>query len=144
MSDQFPPFPSSPEPPSFGTSDPNDLSRPLREATFQQAAQRFFKKYADFNTRSSRSEFWWWILLAVIIGLVLSVLGRAAGFFMIIYYLWALATIVPSLALGARRLHDTGRSGWWQFLGLIPCVGTIFLIVWWASAPTVNGDKYNR
>jgi len=61
-------------------------------------------------------------------------LGRISGFFLPLYFL---AILVPFLAVTARRLHDTGKSGWWCILGLIPLVGTIWLIVLLAS----DGDR---
>ncbi|MCL2780748.1 MAG: DUF805 domain-containing protein [Actinomycetia bacterium] len=119
------------------------LSQPLRGASMGQAIQRFFKKYAVFTGRASRSEFWYWYLAGMIVSVVLSALDRVSIVFVIIALVWAVAIIVPELALSVRRLHDTGRSGWWLFLGLIPLVGAIILIVWWATAPRPQGDAYN-
>jgi uncharacterized membrane protein YhaH (DUF805 family) len=122
---------------------PVDIMQPLRGASFGDAVQRFFKKYAVFSGRASRSEFWYWALAAFIIGVILSALRSVSGVFWIIDILWNLAVLVPSFALGARRLHDTGKSGWWQLLAIIPVIGWIILIVWYATAPTPAGEKYN-
>ena len=141
MSAQYPPpFPTNP---NDGLYSPGNAGGALRGATFSQAIQRFFQKYADFNGRASRSEFWWWTLANLIVGAVFFGLSQAAGFFRIIEYIWDAAILVPTLALGARRLHDTGRSGWWQLLSIILCIGTIVLIVFWAMEPDRKGDKYN-
>jgi len=107
------------------------------------AFTRFWKKYATFTGRASRSEFWWVELVNFVITVVLDVLARGAGFFAVIGYLYGLAIIVPSLALGARRLHDIGKSGWWQLIAIIPIVGWIILIVWQATAPRPEGAKYD-
>jgi len=83
-------------------------------------------RYADFNGRASREEFWYFTLFNMIISFILSALS--AGILGMIY---SLAVLVPTLAIGARRLHDTNRSGWWQLLMLVPFIGVIVLIVFW-------------
>lgn len=92
------------------------------------------KKYAVFEGRARREEFWTYTLVNLIVSFVLHFI---AGFLGLIY---SLAVLVPSLAVGARRLHDTGRSGWWQLVGLIPLIGIIVLIVFWVqdSQPAAN------
>jgi len=90
--------------------------------TFVESIKTCFSKYADFNGRASRSEFWWWVLFVFVVSLVLSaVSGLVSGLF-------SLATILPGLAVGARRLHDTDRSGWLQLIALIPLIGWLVLI----------------
>jgi uncharacterized membrane protein YhaH (DUF805 family) len=88
-------------------------------------------KYVDFKGRAGKAEFWWFFLAQVI---VLVVTGAISD---ILYIIAALALFLPGLGVGARRLHDTGRSGWWLLLGLIPLIGLIVLIVFWVqnSAP---------
>jgi len=80
------------------------------------------KKYTVFAGRARREEFWLFALVSFVISFVLSFLGPLG-------FLYGLGVMVPSLALGARRLHDTGRSGWWQLIGIIPLVGVIVLII---------------
>lgn len=80
------------------------------------------KKYTVFTGRARRQEFWLFALVSFVISFVLSFIGPLG-------YLYSLAVLLPCLALGARRLHDTGRSGWWQLIGIIPLVGIIVLIV---------------
>jgi len=80
------------------------------------------KKYTVFTGRARREEFWLFALVSFVISFVLSFLGPLG-------ILYSLGVMVPSLAVGARRLHDTGRSGWWQLIGIIPLVGVIVLIV---------------
>ena len=95
--------------------------------TFAESVSTCLKKYVDFNGVASRSEFWWFMLFvfvaAVVLGWVSPLLANIFG----------LAMLLPELAVGARRLHDTGRSGWWQLLLLLPVIGLIVLIVFWVQ-----------
>ncbi|VXC25019.1 DUF805 domain-containing protein [Nocardioides sp. AX2bis] len=97
------------------------------------AVRHVLSNYATFSGRARRSEFWWWYLATLIAGVVLNIVDSALGTGGILAGIFALAIIVPQLAVGARRLHDTGRSGWLQLLGIIPIIGIILLIVWWAG-----------
>jgi uncharacterized membrane protein YhaH (DUF805 family) len=110
--------------------------------TFIESIKAVLTNYAGFTGRSARPEFWWFQLFGVIVSTVFNVLsgGNSSSFFGIVGTLAALALLVPSLAVGVRRLHDIGRSGWYLLLALIPLVGAIILIVWFARAgdPTDN------
>lgn len=100
---------------------------------------KVLKKYAEFNGRARRKEYWMFTLINVIIsfGIVFigvifgSISGNdfTGGAFGVIYFLYVLAVLIPGLAVTVRRLHDTGRSGWWFLIGLVPFVGTIILLV---------------
>ena len=85
-------------------------------------------KYAQFTGRARRSEYWYFVLFNILIGIGISLIDVFAGtaFLNIIY---SLAVLVPGLAVAVRRLHDTGRSGIWILIGLIPLIGVIVLIV---------------
>ncbi len=102
--------------------------------TFGESIKICFSKYADFNGRASRSEFWWWFLFIVLASMALSIASEMLS------ALFSLGTLLPTLAVGARRLHDTDRSGWLQLIWIIPVVGWIFLIVWGAQ----EGKEANR
>ena len=105
--------------------------------------KRFFKKYATFSGRASRSEYWWWTLVYVVVGIILNILinagsmttidgttaGPGAGIGTLLLVIWGLGTIVPSLALTVRRLHDSNKSGGLILLGLIPFAGAIIRFV---------------
>ncbi|MEU5288131.1 DUF805 domain-containing protein [Streptomyces sp. CA-278952] len=90
------------------------------------------KNYAGFSGRARRKEYWMFALFNFIIAVVLTVLGLAIDT-QIPYYLYLAAVLVPSLAVMVRRLHDTGRSGWWFFISFVPLVGAIILLVFLAS-----------
>ena len=98
------------------------------------------RKYADFNGRARRSEFWFFVLFSAIVSAVGGVLDAIFGLRSGSYGgtgpiqgLLQLALLVPSLAVGARRLHDIGRSGWWQLIGLVPVAGWIVLLIFFVQ-----------
>ena len=84
--------------------------------------------YANFNGRASRQEYWMFflfnIIFAIVVGFVDGFLGL--GF---LYLLYSVAVLIPSLAVGVRRLHDVNKSGWWLFISLIPIIGAIWLLI---------------
>jgi len=105
------------------------------------------KKYAVFDGRAHRTEFWMFALVNFIIGIILGILdgilgtpgASGLGF---LGGLYGLAVLVPSLAVAVRRLHDIGRSGWWLLVGLIPLIGFIVLIVWYAKEGDRSPNEY--
>lgn len=98
----------------------------------QQAVSSVLSQYATFTGRARRSEYWFWVLATIIATVAAAIIDAVLGA-QVVGLILALATIVPNLAVGARRLHDTGRSGWLQLIGIIPIVGWIILIVWFAE-----------
>ena len=80
-----------------------------------EAVVRGFRKYVDFGGRAARAEYWWFVLFLVIGGIVFSVIDRLIGSGSTLETLFFLATLLPALAVTARRLHDIGKTGWWQF-----------------------------
>ena len=100
----------------------------------QKAVKTCLTKYADFNGRAARPEFWWFVLAQFVVAFILNMVVPILG------GLFSLAMLVPSLAAGARRLHDIGKSGWLQLLGFIPIVGWIILI-YWAAQPGEPGSN---
>jgi uncharacterized membrane protein YhaH (DUF805 family) len=103
--------------------------------SFTEAIRSVLTQYVGFSGRARRSEYWYWVLFQIIVGIIFSLLDRAAfdrtsGIFSAILYL---ALFLPSLAVAIRRLHDTTRSGWWVLLALIPVVGTIILIIFYVQ-----------
>ena len=99
------------------------------------------KKYADFSGRARRKEFWMFVLINFVIVLILSALDMALGIGLL-SALYSLAVLVPSIAVGARRLHDTGRTGWWQLIGLIPFIGILVLIIFFVMDSNPGDNQY--
>ncbi|MDQ1295665.1 MAG: hypothetical protein QG608_3550 [Actinomycetota bacterium] len=99
-------------------------------------------KYADFSGRARRSEYWYFWLLSAPGSYALLLITEAIHL-SFIGYLVSFALFIPSLAVGVRRLHDTGRSGWWLLIVLIPLVGAIVLLVFFATDTSPAGDKYD-
>ena len=115
--------------------------------TFMESIQTVLQKYADFTGRARRSEYWWFVLAYSVVNFVISLIGSIAGGGVqtatsVISGIIGLGLIVPSLSVGARRLHDIGKSGWWQLLSLIPCVGGIILIIWCAKDSDPGDNMY--
>ncbi|WP_083528005.1 DUF805 domain-containing protein [Curtobacterium ammoniigenes] len=150
-----------------GSGGEPPLWAPWYGISFGGAIRRFFTKYARFDGRASRSEFWWWALASAIVSIVLEVLqsiGQASSqmttgsygqqqvavpsplyiIAAILLVIWGLGTIVPNLALLFRRLHDTGRSGWWWLIVLVPFVGWIILLVFELLPSRPDGARFDR
>jgi len=104
--------------------------------TFSESIQACFSKYANFNGRAKRSEYWWFALFIFLVSLGLGIVSD------IVSALFSLATLLPSLAVGARRLHDTKRSGWWQLLWLLPVIGWIVVIVFLVQEGSTEANEY--
>ena len=108
----------------------------LPKVSFPQAVKLGFKNYFKFSGRATRAEYWWWSLFIVLAGIVLAVVDTLTGTMGmfgdsgLLGFLFELATLIPSFALGARRLHDINRTGWWLLLWFVLVIGWIVLIVW--------------
>ena len=100
--------------------------------------------YADFDGRVRRQTYWMFVLVNVIISVVFAILTQIAGFFAIFSGLFTLAILVPSIALGVRRLHDIGKSGWWYLICFVPLIGSIWLIVLWATDSQPGANEYGE
>ena len=114
--------------------------------TFSESITSCMGKYATFSGRASRSEFWWFYLFTQIVNWGISVAtavtyGPNDPLINIIPGLISIVFILPSLAVGCRRLHDIGKSGWWMLLSLT-IIGIILLIVWWATDTKESGNKF--
>lgn len=113
-----------------------------------QAVSSVFSKYATFSGRARRSEYWWFVVFSIV------VLGIAAGidagtglafegsFVGPIYAVIALILVIPSIAVTFRRLHDTGRSGWWWLLSLLCGIGGIILFIFCLIAGNPGDNEY--
>ena len=144
-----------------GAGEP-PLWAPYYGAPFPVAVRRFFKKYATFSGRASRSEYWWWVLVAAVVGIIINIITAAGGSAgatvaangtgvpgpgatvgLVLAIIWGLATIVPSLALTVRRLHDVNLSGWLVLLGLVPFLGAIALLVLTILPSKPEGQRFD-
>jgi uncharacterized membrane protein YhaH (DUF805 family) len=95
---------------------------------FGVAVRTCLTQYAGFSGRARRSEYWWFALFSFLVYLVASLLDAGIGA-QVFGVIAALGLLLPTLAVGCRRLHDTGRSGWWWLIGLVPFAGGIVLLV---------------
>ena len=115
---------------------------------FRIAVIKCFMLYTIFSGRAKRAEFWWFFLFCMIVGLMGSVidaglgLDTAIGGNGVFTTLIQLATFLPSIAVGSRRLHDTNRSGWWQLLWIVVFIGWIPLIIWLASTSKNENNRF--
>ncbi len=106
--------------------------------TFQESIRVCLGKYADFDGRASRNEFWWFALFVTLVSAALSTLGDTPA------TIFLIAVLLPLLAAGARRLHDVDKSAWWLLFGLVPVGGLVVLTVLWAQPPTGDGEIPDR
>jgi uncharacterized membrane protein YhaH (DUF805 family) len=112
---------------------------------FVEAVKSAFSNYANFSGRAQRSALWFWILfiiLAVIVTEILDISIFGANTYFPLTILFSLATLLPYLAVGARRLHDIDRSGWWWLIAFIPIVGGIILIIWWCKPGQPGTNRF--
>ena len=113
--------------------------------TFTKSIEVCFNKFAIFSGRASRSEFWWFFLFGILGGIVAAIIDVMIFGYSIevtgpIGWIFTIIILLPSLAVGARRLHDTDKTGWWQLLW-ITIIGGIIVIIWQA---TMGEKKKNR
>lgn len=113
-----------------------------------EAYKRFLKNYANFNGRSTRSDYWYVFLANSIIGFVLGFIGGIIPILSVLTYvlsvIYSLAVLVPGIALVVRRLHDINKSGWFYFISFIPLVGTIILLVFLCTDSVNEDNKYGE
>jgi len=110
---------------------------------FQTAVRTCFQKYATISGRARRSEYWWFALFLLIGNGVLSLVDTILfGDANVLSAIFSLATVVPSICAGGRRLHDTGRSAWWLLLGLIPLIGFLVLLWWFVQKGTDGANEF--
>ena len=113
-----------------------------------------FRNYATFSGRASRPEFWYFYLFSVIIQILLFIALMVLAAcdapdsvgvpFMVLWTVWQLAMILPTLAVTIRRLHDTGRSGANVLLGFIPIVGPILMLIYLVAESDINSNRFGH
>lgn len=105
-------------------------------------------KYSDFSGRSRRKEYWYFILVSLLISIPLLIIDNMTGTFNaqvglgLLSGIFSLAILFPSVAVTVRRLHDTGRSGWWFLIAFVPIVGDIVLIVFMVLDSQPGANEY--
>jgi uncharacterized membrane protein YhaH (DUF805 family) len=116
--------------------------------SFVGAIRLGFQRYSDFNARSILAEYWWWLLFVVLTGIASTLIDMSIGTFCweaqegLLSVLFKLATLIPGLALGARRLHDINKSAWWLLMWLIVwLVIPMILLLVWAARRGDNGPN---
>ena len=123
--------------------------------SFGEAIKSFWSNYAAFKGRSRRSEYWFIQLFLILTNLAVAAIDLALmngdidrfianGGGGIVGLIWILVTIVPALAVLVRRLHDTGKSGWWALIGFIPLAGAIVLLVFTVLDSDAGENKYGE
>ncbi len=117
------------------------------QPTLENPLINYWKKvvlenYANFEGRARRAEFWWYVLAGICISIVLNILTAIASIFFVLSLIYGLGVLIPGIAVGIRRLHDTDKSGWWLLIGFIPLVGFIVLIVFFATEGTRESNQW--
>ncbi|MPW29769.1 DUF805 domain-containing protein [Agarivorans sp. B2Z047] len=108
------------------------------------------KKYLVFNGRARRKEYWMFVLINSIIGVILSFIDQVTGTVNlesglgVLGSIYTLAVLLPSLAVAVRRLHDTGRSGWWLFILFLPIIGVLVLLFFFLSDSKSEANAYGE
>lgn len=100
------------------------------------------QKYAVFGGRARRKEYWMFALINAIIGIILGLVEKRIGGPGVIGGVYSLAILIPAIAVSVRRLHDTGRSGWWLLISLVPLVGAIILLVFMVTDSTPGENQF--
>ncbi len=110
-------------------------------------AMRPLQKYADFAGRAPRAEYWWFYLFYFVVLIFAMIVDSLIGSHLILHYGFAsvlvwLGFLIPTLAAGVRRLHDTDRSGWWLLIAFVPLIGAIVLLVFFVSGGTAGPNRF--
>lgn len=107
---------------------------------FVDSVKTGFDNYVNFEGRATRSEYWWWVLFYYIVYFAAMALDFSLGLG-IVSLLASLAMLAPSLSVACRRLHDIGRSGWWQLL-VLTIIGIFVLLYWFVQKGDAGENKY--
>lgn len=122
--------------------------------TAVDAVKSAYRNYLTFSGRAIRSEYWWFMLFQIVVAIIIAVLegggsGQMGGGEMGYSYnagpigiVWSLVNLLPGIGLGIRRLHDLDKSGWWLLIALVPLIGAIVLIVWFATKGTTGPNRF--
>ncbi|MBI5624719.1 MAG: DUF805 domain-containing protein [Elusimicrobia bacterium] len=103
---------------------------------------KVLRMYAVFEGRARRKEYWMFVLVNVLLSICLAVVEAVLGTGSVLAWVYSLALLVPSIAVACRRLHDTGRSGWWQLIILVPLLGAVVLIYFLAQDGRTGDNEF--
>jgi uncharacterized membrane protein YhaH (DUF805 family) len=115
----------------------------------QEAVIVCFTKYVAFEGRATRPEYWWWFLFVLAVSVILQIAGSVAlgadsGAGGVLSGLFTLVVLLPGLAVGVRRLHDTDRSGWWLLFALVPVIGYLVLLYFMVQPGTPGPNRFGN
>ena len=110
--------------------------------TFGEAVKSGFEHYVKFDGRASRPAYWWWVLFVVLVSIAANIIGLALDGLSVISGIVGLALLLPNLSVSIRRLHDTGRTGWWILIGLVPLIGWIVLLIFYLQPSDPGENQY--
>jgi uncharacterized membrane protein YhaH (DUF805 family) len=128
---------------SVNTDGVNNVLEKAKQIQGMEFFIRAYQNYANFKGRDTRQQYWMFYLFYMIVTVILSIVDAIIGID-IFSTIFILGSLVPSIAIATRRLHDIGKSGWWQLIILIPLVGVIVLIVFLAKQGTYGENQYGE
>jgi uncharacterized membrane protein YhaH (DUF805 family) len=113
-----------------------------KSMSFIETIKFSYKNYAQFSGRASRSEYWYWVLFFWLGFIVLAISMERSSFFVLLYFTFIFSAIIPGIARAVRRLHDINKSGAFLFMGFIPLIGPVLLLVWFCTKSYSAPNKY--
>ena len=111
--------------------------------SFADAISTSLARYADFAGRSRRAEYWYFNLFVILAYIAIGMLsGVAPKFAALVAILAVFGLLIPSIAVNVRRLHDVDRSGWWIWIGIVPLLGAVLLLIWHCTPGTSGSNRF--
>lgn len=101
-----------------------------------------WKNYVNFQGRARRKAYWMFVLFNIIVAVVLGIIDNVIGTGGLLGGIYSLAVLLPGIALGVRRLHDIGKSGWWLLIALVPLIGFIVLLIFAVTDSQPGENQY--
>ncbi|HEC00668.1 MAG TPA: DUF805 domain-containing protein [Sphingomonadales bacterium] len=109
---------------------------------FKDAVKSAFSKYFTISGRACRSEYWYYVLFIILVSFGLMMVSMIIPFLAMLGMVFSLATIIPSITVAIRRLHDIDRPGWWLLISFIPLIGTIVLLIFFVKQGTEGPNDF--
>lgn len=108
---------------------------------FMTAVKHCFNNYFVIDGRAQRSQYWWYALFTFIVAIVATGLDTVIGF-PILYMIFALGTLAPSICVGIRRMHDKDKSGWWLLISFVPIIGILYVLYLFVTPGTAGDNRF--